>query len=56
MMTTAQKRPISASESRNLLIRAASSNTESRRNFALPAGMLEIVSLFITSPFKQTKL
>ena len=56
MITTAQKSPISASARWNLLTRCASSNTESMRNLALPAGMLEIVSRLITSPFRQTKL
>ena len=56
MMTTAQKRPISASASLNLFILWASSNTESMRNFAFPAGIADIVSLLITSPLRQTKL
>lgn len=55
-MTTEQKSPISASESRNLFIRCASSNTLSIRNLAFPAGIADIVSRFITSPFRQTKL
>ena len=55
-MTTEQKRPISASESLNLLILCASSNTLSMRNLAFPAGIADIVSRRITSPFKQTKL
>ena len=55
-MTTEQKSPISASERWKRLIRWASSNTESIRNLALPAGIADIVSRRITSPFRHTKL
>lgn len=56
MMTTEQKSPISASDRRKRLIRWASSKTLSIRNLAFPAGIADIVSRRITSPFKHTKL
>ena len=56
MMTTEQKSPISASDRRKRLIRWASSKTLSIKNLAFPAGIADIVSRRITSPFKHTKL
>ena len=55
MITTAQKRPISASERLNWLSLWASSKTESMRNFALPVGILLMDSRRMMSPFKQIK-
>ena len=54
MMTTAQKSPISASESLNWFMRCANPNTESIKNLALPAGMWLMLSLRMKSPFKHT--
>ena len=54
-MTTAQKRPISASDSLKWFMRCASPNTESIRNFALPGGMWLIDSFRISSPLRQTR-
>ena len=39
IMTTAQKRPISASDSPNWFMRRANPNTESIRNLAFPGGI-----------------
>ena len=56
MMTTAQKRPISASDSLKWFNLWASSKTESIRNLALPGTMALIVSFRMMSPLRQTKL
>ena len=53
MMTTAQKRPISASDSWNRLILCARSNTESISDLAFPGGIWLIVSLRMISPLRQ---
>ena len=55
-MTTAQKSPISASDSLNRFILWANSKTESIRNLAFPGAMALIVSFRIISPLRHTKL
>ena len=55
MMTTAQKRPISASDSPNWFMRRANPNTESIRNLAFPGGIWVIVSFRIKSPLRQMR-
>ena len=54
-IASAQKSPISASDSPNWFNLCASSKTESMRNLALPWGIALIVSLRMISPFRQIR-